>query len=77
MSIRNFWITANVDGQATRPGFGPRSKDGGLHLKVQQRRDGSPFVAFEVSCFANEDGTLRTVISGEDGMTITEIVSCR
>lgn len=34
MSVRNFWIDADIDGRQTMLGGGPRSSDGGMDVTI-------------------------------------------
>jgi hypothetical protein len=38
--IRNFWLEASIDGRRSRLASGPRSKDGGFCLQIQNRDHG-------------------------------------
>lgn len=66
MSVRNFWLEAVVDGRKSEIGAGPRAKDGGMVVRVKQRKDGKPTDAVTVHCFADIDGSLvARVLMGE------------
>jgi len=39
-NVRNFWITVSVDGRASKVSTGPRSKEGGFKVSIQQRENG-------------------------------------
>jgi len=56
--VRNFYVTARIDGQERLVRGGPRSKDGGLFLTVYQRTEGQIAKALTLICTAC-DGTLR------------------
>lgn len=57
--VRNFWISAEVDGRQSRLTGGPRAKDGGITLRLYQRSSGRVKTALRVECRAASDGTLR------------------
>ena len=40
-NVRNFWISADVDGRNGRVTFGPRSKKGGFSLNIKMRNEDS------------------------------------
>lgn len=58
MTVRNFWIDAQIDGRTTMLSGGPRSKDGGFDLVVKIRDDDSIRRAVRLSGIARDDGTL-------------------
>lgn len=61
MALRNFWIDSRIDGRNTILSGGPRSKDGGMHINVLQRKDGKKVKAVEVNCY-EENGQLITCV---------------
>ncbi len=61
MALRNFWVTASIDGRKTLLEGGPRSKDGGMTIRVYQRDDGGKTEAAVVRCW-EERGKLVTVV---------------
>jgi hypothetical protein len=61
MTLRNFWITAKIDGQKTKIAGGPRAKDGGFELTILMRDDGEKIHGLTVEGYASEDGRLRLV----------------
>lgn len=52
LSVRNFWVDADVDGRLTNLGGGPRARDGGMEVVVYQREDGQIKTAFKIICRA-------------------------
>lgn len=38
--VRNFWLSARIDGRRSSFASGPRSKEGGFHLDIYQRDGG-------------------------------------
>lgn len=61
MAIINFWIDANIDGRETILSGGPRSKEGGMGVKIKQRNCGSITTALDIRCFEDE-GTLKILV---------------
>lgn len=51
MALRNFWVTADIQGRETDLEGGPRSKDGGMTVTVLQRKDGAKVEAVKVNCW--------------------------
>jgi hypothetical protein len=61
--VRNFWLSAVVDGRQSLVTGGPRGKDGGITLTLYQRDGGAVRTALKIRCLASCDGTLRLVIT--------------
>lgn len=61
-NVRNFWIEANIDGQATKLVGGPAKKEGGFSLTVKQRDGGAVAHALTITGAVCEDGTLRLYV---------------
>lgn len=59
MALRNFWVSARIDGRETELEGGPRAKDGGMSITVLQRDNGSKTKAVQVNCW-EADGKLYT-----------------
>jgi hypothetical protein len=59
--VRNFWIEVSADG--VQPvATGPRSGDGGAHVKIKVREHGAVSTRWiDVTCEASQDGSLRVV----------------
>jgi hypothetical protein len=57
-NVRNFYLTADIDGRASGLSGGPRSKDGGMSATILVRHEGSILRAVEISAIARRDGTL-------------------
>ena len=68
MAIRNFWISADIDGRKTDLSGGPIRKDGGFDLKVYIREDGAISRKALYVMGRAEDGklTLRAYTTGDD-----------
>lgn len=56
--VRNFWITADVDGRKGAIATGPRGKTGGIYLAIQVRNGGAVQPALTVIGTAEDDGRL-------------------
>jgi hypothetical protein len=57
--VRNFWLSAEVDGRRCLVTGGPRGKDGGVTLRIYQRHRGEVKEALRIECHVCHDGTLR------------------
>jgi hypothetical protein len=77
MALRNFWIKADVDGQSTQRGFGPRSADGGFDLTICMRDNGSSTKPVRITGFALADGTLLVTVYGPEGTPVLEHTTAR
>lgn len=69
MALRNFWLTASIDGRKTLLEGGPVSKDGGMTIRVLQRDDGSKVETVVVRCY-ERDGVLTTAVE-HNGETVS------
>jgi hypothetical protein len=59
-NVRNFWVTLHVDGRETPVETGPRAKDGGFKIVIQQRENGGiSNKTFEVIGRVLPDGLLQ------------------
>lgn len=65
--MKNFYITANVDGRKTPISFGPRSKDGGFSLKIYQRSKGEKLVVLEIDGKVDSKGDLLLFVEPRRG----------
>lgn len=57
-NVRNFWLTARVDGRPTAVATGPRAKDGGMSVALQMRDKGEIVTALTIECQAGQNGAL-------------------
>ena len=64
--MRNFYLTADIDGRQTLLSGGPRAKDGGMTIELRQRDNGISVVSLYVRCF-ERNGTLVTNVVLPDG----------
>lgn len=76
-NIRNWWITADVDGRESQVSGGPRGKDGGIYLVIAQRSNGEISNVLTVVGTAREDGRLFLEVLDHDGHVIHEITTLR
>lgn len=67
MSVRNFWIDAEIDGRKTDLSGGPRSKDGGMRITIFQREEGAISKALVINCTAQEDELVTYVTTHSQG----------
>lgn len=58
-NVRNFWLSADIDGRSTLLEGGPRSRDGGFDLDVYQRADGSVVKTLAVTGRAYKNGDVK------------------
>lgn len=58
MAVRNWWIDAEVDGRQTDLSGGPRNREGGFHLTIYQRDEGSIVEAVRLRGRVGYDGQL-------------------
>lgn len=74
MSVRNWWIAADIDGKKTELNGGPRSKDGGFSLRIYQRDQGSIITVAKIEGMINWDGDLilKYEIGEKHGAYITK-----
>ena len=62
-NVRNFWIDCEIDGRTSTLSGGPRSKDGGFHMTIKMRNDGSIEKPLTISGYALKDGSLWLNVS--------------
>jgi hypothetical protein len=75
-SVYNFYLTASVDGRATRLEAGPRAKTGGFSATVRIRSNGSVLDAVELHGTAHDDGTLTLhVVPHRDARRAGDLVA--
>lgn len=69
MAVRNWWLSASIDGRETEVAGGPRAKDGGFTLKIFQRVNGGSVLAVRIEGRANSQGdlTLNMYVPQADG----------
>jgi len=57
-NLRNFWLSAHVDGRKTSIGSGPRAKDGGFTLQISMRENGERIAPIRIVGRVTEEGAL-------------------
>lgn len=65
--VRNFWVSASVDGRVEPVGFGPHSPDGGFSLTVTMRDRGEIRDAVVMRGYVDNDGRLCLWCQTDDG----------
>lgn len=63
--VRNFWIEVTIDGQTTVLSGGPKSKDGGMKIRLLQRYDGEITEAVNIDCRSTAGEMLTTSVNIE------------
>lgn len=61
-NVRNFWITADIDGRKSQIESGPIRRDGGIYLTIKMRDDGDVRNVLTVVGTAADDGALTLEI---------------
>lgn len=62
MSVRNFWVDADIDGRQTMLSGGPRAENGGMDVTVYQRDDGGIRTVVRIICRRQFNGKLVTYV---------------
>ena len=72
-NVRNFWLTAEVGGQAPKKVGGPLAADGGFSATVRVRDGGSVTVGLRLRGWAGPDGSLiLDVEPGDHPLTVLD-----
>lgn len=68
MAVRNFYLSASIDGRATGLTGGPANKEGGFDLTITQRDEGDILKAAVISGRARQNGelVLTVTVAGHD-----------
>jgi hypothetical protein len=70
-NVRNFWLSANVDGRSTVMEGGPQAKDGGMRVRILQRDGGRVGDgAVDIMCRPIASGRLRTTVEFPAGAKV-------
>ena len=78
MAVRNFYLTADIDGKKAKLTGGPNAKEGGMQLVLMMRTGGEIITALEVICYASEDGELTMlVMEGDQGSEVFRMEAVR
>ena len=75
--VRNFWIDLDVDGRKHAVATGPRSRNGGLRLTLQQCNEGCLDKALEINCYCGSDGQLHTRVYAGEGHAVYTVTTDR
>ncbi|HCJ37848.1 MAG TPA: hypothetical protein DHV37_05925 [Erysipelotrichaceae bacterium] len=74
MALRNFWLDGHIDGRESRICGGPRSKDGGMTLVLDQRDEGCSVEVLTIDCiYEYRTDEVVTYVKDGDGNVIKEI----
>jgi len=66
-NVRNFWIEAKIDGYKNPITFGPKRKDGGFHMVINQRNKGKVTTGAIIQGYVTEEGKIvLTIESGQE-----------
>lgn len=77
MTVRNFYVEADIDGRQTTLGGGPKAKDGGMTVLIHQRHDGDVvYHAVKIRC-TERNGELLTEVFNKDGICVFSYASVR
>lgn len=74
--MRNFYLTAGIDGRKTELCGGPQRKDGEMTVEIRQRDEGQSVVAFILRCEVFS-GELVTSVFDSDGKEVAEFTTNR
>ena len=69
-NVRNFWMTASIDGKERNLESGPRFADGGMTVDFLIRDKGHVAKSISVECKAHMSGPLEIVVKDENGHVI-------
>ncbi len=75
-SVRNWWITIDVDGKETQVNLGPRSAAGGFSMRIYQRHNRSVCPALHIGAYAIDEALTMT-ITNKDARVIHTTKSVR
>ena len=64
-NVRNFWMSARVDGRDTGLSSGPAGKDGGMDVTMLVRKEGSVSKGLSLIC-RNVDGQNRIIVVDDE-----------
>ena len=76
-NVRNWWLTANIDGRKTQQVRGPAAAAGGFVLTIQQRDAGKPITVARLVGRAQPDGTLTLTLVDPLGQEHAKCVTHR
>ena len=62
-NVRNFWLSARIDGRASILASGPKSKDGGLSATLYVRKDGDVATAIMIDAWPGTNGKLHISVT--------------
>lgn len=65
MSVRPFYIEADVEGRQTPLAGGPQRRDGSMNIEITQRNEGQIETAFKIRSYRDGDKLITRVIDSE------------
>lgn len=73
-NVRNFWLSADIDGRRSRFASGPRARDGGFRLDIYHRERGD--ISPKPLCVSGRctRGTLSIIVENGDDIVFTKEV---
>jgi len=74
--MRNFYLTAGIDGRKEPLCGGPRAKDGEMTVEIRQRDEGCSVVAFTLNCH-ELNGILTTSVIDRNGKIVAAFTTTR
>lgn len=74
--MRNFWMTADIEGRNTILQGGPKAKDGSMRIEIRQRKNGASVKAFSIGCI-EYDGKLITTVFDHGGVGVAQFETDR
>ncbi len=76
-NVRNFWIEAKIDGYKNPIKFGPKRKDGGFHMVINQRNEGKVTTGAIIEGYVTESGQIVLSIQSGQNINHMEVVTKR
>lgn len=74
--MRNFYLTADIDGRKTLLTGGPRAKGGEMSVEIRQRDNGMSVVAFTIRC-RERNGSLESEVFDREGHRVATFATAR
>jgi len=64
--VRNFWIEVKIDGYKNPITFGPKKKEEGFHMVINQRNEGRATIGAIIKGYVTERKIVLTIESGQE-----------
>lgn len=71
MSVRPFYIEADVEGRQTPLAGGPRRGDGSMNIEITQRNEGQIETAFKIRSYRDGDKLVTRVFDSKGDCVAT------